>query len=264
MPKHIKPTKDEITKDLEKTQEDLEKLEETSPPPEEDEPVEADSTEEKENVEETPLEPVEEVPEEEPEEDLKKKLSASAREAQVLYAKNKKVNEAIERASGLPEPTEEDMKKEYPDWDVMGDFEKKLAKDSFISTRRFAVLEEATKEFRDIDAWAESVDKFVEDPKTVTDNPALDGRLEEFKLFATKQTRRGVDFGDLVSAFLYEVGKTVKPPTKGKMFEVGSGGLHEKPKSDKIPIEEARKLRDTDYNEWKRLLREGKIEAEII
>ena len=152
MAKHKKPTKEELDS---KIQEAIETPVEEAPV---EEPVE-------EVVEETPEEKPfiipkvveeEKVPEpepvEEPElevepsaevkeklrvelEEKKQKLSASARENQKIYAKNRVINKALVEAEDIEEPTQEELQKEYRDWDVMSDFEKEIARETIISKR---------------------------------------------------------------------------------------------------------------------------------
>lgn len=254
MAKHTKPTPEELEANTEKALQEAEQIKEEEPEtPEETHEPEAEEKEEPEEDQET-------TPDEE-EVDYKKKFTESTREAQILHAKNKKINEAVEKAKKLPEPTEAELMKEYPDWELLTDLEKRLAKDSLISTRRFEVLDEVTAESKDIDAWNTKVDEFVSDPKSLVKHPELEGREEDFKIFAGKPTRRGVDFDDLIPAFLY--GRMKRPASKGAMFESGSGGPNEKskPKSDKINLEQARKLREKDYNKYKEYLNAGKIES---
>jgi len=267
MPKkksHKKPTKEEIERIAEEAEEmkddpkatsDEETSEETPDGEVEESPTEdteQEETKEDEEVEEETKEPVEKT-------DYKKRYSDSSREAQSLHKKNKKINEAIDEAGKLPDPTEEELKAEYSDWDVMSDTERKLIKETAISNRRFAHIHKVTEEFRSMDAWAKKVDEFVTDPANLKDNPALEGKEKEFKTYATdRESRQGADFEDLVAGFLYSV-KT-EAPKKGKMFETGTGGPAAKPKPKKIPIEEAALIRKTDYNKWKRLLKAGKIE----
>ena len=197
----------------------------------------------------------------EPEPDYKKKFLESTREAKILHAKNKKVNEAIEQASGLSDPTEDELRVKYPEWEDMTNTEKTLAREGFISTRRFSVISEATREFKDMDAWVDKVDAFVSDPKILSDHPDLEGKIEEFKVFAGKPSRKGVDFNDLIAAFLYDATRR-KPTMKGKMFEIGNGGHGEKPKpkNDKISLDEATLIMKTDYNKYKKLLKDRKID----
>jgi len=262
---HKKPTKAELQAEIDKTIEATE----SSPEPIEEEqsaqitdvaPVEETPEETTEEVVEETVEEevVEEQPQEEP--DYKKKFVESTREAQVLHAKNKQLVNAVDEAS-LIEVTEEDLQREYQDWDLMTDTEKRLAKESLLSSRRFNIIRDEQLKFKDVEAWNEKVNVFTDDPKTLVDHPQLEGKIEDFKLFASKPTRRGVDFEDLIPAFLYNESKNKVAPKKGQMFEQGTGGNSKpKPKGDKISTEEGRLLMNTDYNKFKELLKAGKIE----
>ena len=247
---HVKPTPEELEANTQKALEEAEKLKDKKEPPKEVKPPKKTEKPEEPKTVKTP------------EPDYKKKFIASTKEGQILHAKNKKTNEAIAQAMETPEPTEEELKKEYSDWDEMSQFEKKMAKDGLANTRRFQALEGIVKETKNLESWQKKVDEFADDPKTLVDNPELDGRQDEFRLFATKPTRRGVDFKDLVSAFLYDATQKAPPKKKGKMFETGSGGPNAKPKSGKgkITLEEARQLREADYPKFKEYLKAGKIE----
>lgn len=255
MEKHTKPTNEELDSNAEKALEEAEALKEKEEPKEEEEPVPSESPKEEEPEED-------QEPKPSPEIDYKEKFTESSREAQILHSKNKKINEAIDKAKTIPEPTEEELTKEFPDWELLTDTEKKLAKTSLMATKRFAFLEEVTAESKDIDAWNQKIDSFIDDPKNLTDHPELEGKEAEFKIFATKPTRRGVDFEDLIPAFLYGMKKT---PSKGKMFETGMGGDKGKaqPKSDKITLDQARKLRTTNYAKYTEYLKAGKIDSSI-
>ena len=284
--KHQKPTKDELKEGIEEVIQETEKEEadgdkelekvveevestgtsvEATEKTEETEETEEDHQEDKkdikliqENEKET------EETEERPTQDYKKKFIESTREAQVLYAKNKKLNEAIENTTKIAAPTDDELKETYPDWEVMSDFERKMAKDSLINKRRFAALAEVTKDFKDYDRWQKKVNEFVTDEVNLTKYPELDGRSDEFKLFASKPTRRGVSFGDLVAAFAYTESKSRPAKKKGKMFETGSkGDKNIKKRSNKLSIEQGRRLRLKDYSKWKQLLKAGKIESVV-
>jgi hypothetical protein len=261
-----KPNTEELEANAMKVAEELE----NNPPKETSEEKETSKEEEKEKVEEKE---VKEPPQEEEKEkknekevetvDYKKKFSESTREAQVLHAKNRKINEAMEKARELGQPTDEEMAKEYAEWDVMDEVSRKLAKKEYLNDRRFAMLDEVTKESKDIDAWNEKVDKFITDPRVLSDHPELEGKEEDFKAFSTKPTRRGVDFEDLVAAFLFDATKK-QIKHKGAMLETSGGGEKSKPKeAGKISIDEARTLRQTDYTKYKEYLRAGKIENDF-
>ncbi len=216
-----------------------------------------------EKKEEKKEEPHEDIKEEVAKQDVdyKKKFVESTREAQILYAKNAKIYDAVDKANSLPEPTEEELRVANPEWDDMSVIEKRLATDNLKYKRSLDLLGTVTKESKELETWHKTVDTFVEDPKSLINYPDLEGKVEEFKEFASKKSRKGVDFDTLVGKFLYDISQS-KPKHKGEMFPTGSGGAKEKPKvSDKVSMETALNIRDTNYNEYVRLLKAGKIES---
>lgn len=197
-------------------------------------------------------------------EDAKKKFSNSSREAQVLGFKEKELAKAQEEADALPEPTDDEMKKLYPNWDEIDQLTKDLAKDRVLNRKKNEVIAQAREKFKNVQDWNEKVETFVADPAVLANHPELEGKQEEFKAFASKPTRRGVDFDDLILAFQGEQAKTKPAPKKGQMFEQGSGGpaLPPKPKDDTLSPAEGEALRKTDYKKFVQLLKAGKIRNE--
>ena len=261
-----KATKVELEETLKKTQEELEVT------PKENEEPEKEPEETVEKVEEDPVrvaeveEKEEEVAPSQPPPDYKKKFSEEARQNQKIYAKNRKLNEGISKASEIVDVNEEELKTEYPDWDVMSDTEQKLAKKSLINDKRFAIVNQATEEAKKIEKWSDDVTTFISDPKILANNPQLEGKEEDFKVYANALSNHAVPFNILVSAFLHDMSNKPKPNNKGRMFEVGSGGPNEKmkPKGDKISITEAGQLMKTDYKKYKEYLLAGKIDMSEI
>lgn len=194
----------------------------------------------------------------------KNKFKASSREAQKIAAKNRVMNQAIIDAEGIPDPTEEQLQQEFPDWDVMNETERTLAKETVISRSWRQTISQAKEQATKIEKWNESVEQFIDDPKTFLDNPELEGKTEEFQEFATRDENNSVPFHTLVGAFLYEHSRNNKPH-KGRMFEKGSGGPNEKPKvkDGKISLDEARRIRETNYSRWKELNDSGKIDYDV-
>lgn len=257
---HKKPSKEELQANIDKGLEEIEAPVETPiETPVEEKPVDKPVEEKvEEKVEEAPIE--ENKQEEENKVDYRKRYVESTREAQILHAKDRKINEAIEEAKKL-NITDDDVSKEYPDWELMSDTEKRIARDNLLNKKRFEMLDEVTKEGKNISEWHDKVDQFTEDPKSLIDHPNLEGKIDEFKIFATKSSRRGVDFETLVSAFLYHEEQS-KPKHKGSMIPTSTGG-NAKPTSTKITLEQAAILRDTNYNEYKKQLRAGNIEMGV-
>lgn len=198
--------------------------------------------------------------------DYRKKFVESSREAQILHAKNKKYSDAVDAAAGLTDISDDEMRKEFPDWDDMTQTEQRLAKRTTLNERRFALISDARAEEKDVESWNSKVDEFIENPETLVHNPKLEGKQEEFRLFAGKPTRRGVAFDVLVGAFLHELAESKPAPKTGKMFETGTGGPNDrpKPKSDKIPLAEAQVIMETDYPRYRQLLKDNKIDFESV
>lgn len=262
MADHVKPSKEELKANMEAAAAALETL-----PPEEpvvETPVIETATEE--SIVETPKEkPSEEEIVIEPEkEDFRKRYADSTREAQQLAFKNKELNRAIEDAAGVPLPTEDELRKEYSEWEEMTPTEQRLASDNFQNKRKFELIHGATEKFKQVDEWNEKVDEFITDPKALIAHPELEGKIDDFKMFASKPSRRGWDFEDVVLAFNGEVAKNKPLPKKGKMFETGVGGNKEPAKADdgKLSVDEGRKLMKTDYKKYVQLLKEHKIRNE--
>ena len=266
MTKHVKPTTEELEAGA---MEKLAEVEAMMAKEEKKDDVEVIAEEEQRREEDhKALEEArkEEKPEIKPiDPDYKEKFRQSSKEALVLHAKaeqTEKMNKAIEEADAIKDIPEDVIKKDYPEWDDMTQTEQRLAKETYISNKRWEAVHTASQVGKDITVWNDKVDGFIGDPKTLVDIPELEGRVDDFKIFAMQPSRRNVDFDTLVAAFLYDVTKNTQPK-KGKMFEEGTGGDNEKPKpkSDKITPEQARTLRKENYPKYKELLLAGKIET---
>jgi stress-induced morphogen len=259
MPKnHVKPSKEELEAQEQAAIEEAERLAKEEAEGKQEEEVEPEVVEAKDDAREQA------DPSEEAKKRLKEKLSASARENQKIYAKNRVINKALADAEDVPEPTEQELVNEFRDWDSMSDIEKSLAKETVISRRWRQTIAQAKEQATKIEKWNESVEEFVSDPNTFITHPDLEGKADEFQEFATAESNNSVPMNILVSAFLHEK-SSGKTPNKGSMFETGSGGPNEKPtpKSDKLSLEDARKLRETDYTKYKEYLNAGKIDLNV-
>lgn len=212
--------------------------------------------------------PVEQPTVEEPksdEPDYKKKFVDSTREAQILASRNRKMTEVLEQADQIPDPTPDELKAQFPDWELIDPVQQTLIKDSIKNKKIFSMLGQVTKESKDIEAWNGKVDEFVSDPKTLIQYPDLEGKQDDLKVYATKATRRGVDFQDIVSSFLFTEAKS-RPKNKGAMFQAPTPGpsVAPKPASDKISITEAMELKKTNYRKYRELLVARKIDMGSI
>lgn len=293
---HIKPTQEELDNGIKKAAEEAEKLpnkdefqddpedgDEPQDPPEDANPDDKpdDAPDDQEDADDDdgegedgdePKAPKDAVPNGEGDDaeegtDYKEKFKQSTRESMVLLAKNRKTQQAIEQAAELPEPTDDVMREKFgkEKWEGMTAVERQLATESEWNRQRFAHIDKAAQEGKDIDAWNTKVDAFVDDPANLVKYPELEGKVEEFKIFATKPSRRTLDFEDLVLAFNGDRAKNFKPKPKGQMFEKGTGGPNQKPskrEDGKLSIQESRQLMKTDYNKWRQYLKAGKLASE--
>ncbi len=275
MPTPNKPTPEELKEDENaaiKAAEELEKdptLFQEKEDSDESKELQEAERKAKEEIEQPKEEKVEEKkeeadPSEEAKEKLKTKLSASARESQRLYAKDRLMTQAIAEAEDVPEPNEDELKVEYPEWEALNETEKRFAKETVINRKWREKISEARARGDKIQKWNDSVEDFIGDPKTLIDNPELEGKQKAFQEFADESENNSVPFSLLVPAFLYKQ-NSGKPDNKGAMFLDGSGGPNDKPtpKSNKITLEEAGKLMRTDYGKYKEYLRDGKIDLTV-
>ena len=289
MATHVKPTKEQLEKERQASLKKLEELEKNPPKPTPSpspshapsgspsaSPSPSAATSASPSASPSPSKasgspsasPSPSMDEEEAEKErLRKKASASAREAQVLHSRTKKYDEAVEEAEKVEPPTNKDMEERYgkDEWEDMSEGNKQMARDAFVANKRFEIMSKASKEGRDIDKWNTEVDKFITDPKVLIKHPELEGKAEEFKEFATKPTRRGLDFDDLVLAFNGELALNPPKKNKGAMFEKGVGGDKKnkpKPNDGMLSAQQGRALMKTDYKKYKELLIAGKIRNE--
>ena len=211
-----------------------------------------------------PSEPAPEPTPSLPDVNLKKRYKESGKEATILLERNKAVNDAIQKATTLPEPTEEEMIKEEVDWEIMSDQEKKVAKEMFINKRFRSHIAEATKQFVDIDAWRDEIETFVTTEKNLKDYPEIVGKEGLFKEYASRIQYKGTPFEVLVPAFINGYNQNKPKPNKGEMFPNGTGGPNNKPapKSDILTLAQGQALKKVDFQRYKSLLRAGKIANE--
>lgn len=195
--------------------------------------------------------------------DWQKKFAESSREAQILSSKNRKLTETIEEAATLPAPSDEEMKNEYADWDSLTEFEQKIARNQLHDKKKFDKIHEAVQATKQVDEWAKKVDEFVTAPANLQKYQELDGREAEFRSFSMKESRRGVDFEDLVAAFLFQAeSQPKKPKQKGSLLARPSGG-QAPAKPQGLTLEQIAYIRKTDSRKYKQLVKEGKIKINV-
>ncbi len=290
MANHTKPTQEELDEEIRKAQELIDQEDsEPDPEPEEDEEEveeeELPNLDDDEDEEETPDEEEEdeeeedETPDPKPEPkkdpdkkeedvDYEQKFKESSREAQVIALSKKQLEEQIDEAQNMPEPTESELRAEFAEWESLSDFEKRMAKDNFHNKRINSKIREIRNQQKQAQAKITEreteIESFVIQPDISKRFPNLKGKEEDFKKFATKPTRLTLDLEDLVKLFLFDQPVKTVIKHKGKMFETGSGGANGKPKpSDgKLTPGQGEQLRKRDYKKYVEYLRAGKIRNE--
>jgi len=233
-------------------------IEDVAPPDEvlpEEPPKEEELPENKPPVEEVP--PVVTPPVVEPPKvDYETKFKESQKEALILKAQLDKVDEEKNKKVEI---TDEVLKGMYPEWDDMTPAEQRAMRRAEQLAQEVAELKNNANQFNNDKKWLEKVDSFVteEMPDLF---PAIVGREEEFKRFATRPTRKGLPMDDLAKVFLYE-----NPPKEPKrnLFHAPSGGGGVPPEAPGMSEDEIRMLRITKPLEYMRLVREKKIVVKL-
>lgn len=195
--------------------------------------------------------------------DWENKFKNSAREAQLLTDNKSKIIQTLDNVDQLPEPTEDELRAAYPNYDMMTDVEKEIVKDNVKVKRQFNAVKEVvktdTKNAEERKAWIEKVDEFISDEITVIRYPELAGRERKFRVYAQDASKQGIPMEIVVKNFLYDYSK-LNPAKKGSMFNGNSNGQPINKNDGKITAEQARQLRLTDNRKYQQLVREGKID----
>lgn len=181
--------------------------------------------------------------------DYKEKFAESTREAQILAARLAEF-ENPPRKELTKEPTDSDLQAAFPEWEIMTDTEKTLARRSFATERIATTLHQERQEEKAAQRWNTDLEL------TIASKPALQGKEQAFKEFAKKPTHRGAPLETLVSAFLFESSSNPSPapvstPAPGLLSGNGGPRVTEKPKL--LSGEELKTLRQTDdkaYREY--------------
>ena len=189
-------------------------------------------------------------------------------EAQIQAAKNKDLIDKVDQASKIQEPTVDDLKsfvaQDGVQWDDLTPFEQSMAKKTYLSEKRFDLVNQAVQSTKKIDEWATKVDTFIDSTDGKTEYVQLSSHEADFRKFAMKESHRGTPIDILLSAFLHNLGPVKK--SRGSMFETTGGG--EKPANPtKITeVEQVQALRtgtEAQQKEYKRLIKSGKIQLDV-
>lgn len=199
--------------------------------------------------------------------DYKEKYVESTREASTLYFKNQKLNKTIEEASEIKDPTIDELKSyaksRGADYDELDEFSQNILKDTYINNKRFEKIQSVARESRDIDNWATQVDGFIEKSIDNGNYPSLNSLGNDFKKFAMKESRRGLDLDDLVASFLFSAERNIKKPNNESILLTGSNSTITNNKTTGLTEQQISVIRETNPKEYRRLIKSGEINLEI-
>lgn len=207
--------------------------------------------------------------------DYRGKFAMSTREAQALAGELEGVSKQLGEITKEEIPTDEEMVKEYPEYEFADDFQRGILKRQAVQDRRLKAVHLS------VTRMLGSVNRRNEIASAIATKSALHGKEEAFVEFASDPRRQNAPVETLVSAFLFEVkDETPAPspapapapeapaptpapaePSPAPALERGtpSGGeALSAPTNERTP-EELKALRTSDPREYNRLVREGKI-----
>lgn len=169
-----------------------------------------------------------------------KKFTESAKEANRLLERNKELEEKLAEAS--ESSLEKDVSIRYPDWDLMTESEKILAKNQERIDKQLTELARDKVWDKDFSQMQKKYPKLAE-------------KENEFKDFCSKY--KNIDAETLAKSFLFEE-TPVKEVKERKGLEKPTAG----PNKTSIPgmsLEDIKRLREEQPKLYVKLLREGRI-----
>jgi len=186
----------------------------------------------------------------------KQKFSDSSREAQLL-AEAERVRQAAQQEQ-TKEPTDSELRTAFPLWEAMSDTEKELARRTLGAERAAGNASRLSQAIQDERAWNTSIELVI------TSDPALQGKEQAFRQFASKPQYKNVPMDVLVGAFLQKNGSAPAPTTTPKPgLEPGSGGPRQAPKPTSLTADQLAALRTSDYKAYVEYITKHPIDLEI-
>lgn len=218
-----------------------------------DPPIEADPQPEPPSPEPQPNPPV----------DYKDKFVESQREAILQHERIKQRDAQIESLTKQDTPTDEAMRALYSNWDELDPASKNFYIKQEAQEMRQRRLEAQQQDLLARQQLDDKLDDFLENPPDQFKK--LAGRETDFRRFAKRKNNIGLSLDTLAKAFLFdaeeETPATPNPqPMSREALPTGNGGPRTPLKPKKISLEEAGKIRKTDYKRYKELVDADAIE----
>lgn len=192
--------------------------------------------------------------------EAEEKFRQSGSEAIILHHKTKTLQEQLQPK----EPSEEELKREFAEWDELTDFEKKLAKRDFMREQEVKQVKTGMTEYTNDRRWLDSVATFIETNVATGKRPLLQGKEEEFKRYCNQSKKKGTDLDILADAFLFSIGAVEAKPdvqTQKALLDNTSAGHDKKPPEPKLmTLAELGELRKTDHKKYQQIVASGKYQ----
>tara|TARA_B100000508_G_scaffold138892_1_gene135841 strand:+ start:562 stop:1407 length:846 start_codon:yes stop_codon:yes gene_type:complete len=251
---------------------------EPTPPSNPEEPETPKSPESPETPEpETPAEPPKPEAPKEPTEpttppaepDYKQKFAGSTRENQILTGNLKELQKQLGELTKEDIPTDDEMARMDPDWNVRSDYEKNLAIKIEASARMQRRIAQT------VNGFVSKSEKVQELNQLVQSDPRLHGKENDFFAFVQKPKHQNTPLDVLVNAFLFDTNAVPETPPAPAPEEPApapatppslnrstpSGGTPPVQKKEgEFSNEELKHLRTTDPKKYNEMIRKGQIQ----
>lgn len=197
--------------------------------------------------------------------DYREKFGESTRENQVLSGKLANLESQLGMAIKAEPPTEAELRAEYPEWDELTAFERRMATSNLTLQKQ---VQKATLIAQQAGTEAISERQFVDllrkkNADGTFKYPGLREREDDFRSYCQMPSHKGAPLETLANAFLFELGAEPKPTPQPKpepkpTLERTSGGDTPQPKTV-ISDEDAEVIRKNDPKRYNELIKAGKI-----
>ena len=200
------------------------------------------------------------APERKPEDTVeywRNRHAESSRENQVILGREREKDARIEQLTKKASPTEQELRESFPEWDQMLPHERRMAAGQLAADRKATAAEETVARLQAERAWEKDL------KKAARTFPALSGREDEFEAFVMRPSHRTAPIDVLAKAFLSDSPAPQPAPAARPGVERGSGGPKELPARKKLSADDAKRLRETNSDEYKRQVAADNIDFDV-
>jgi hypothetical protein len=175
-----------------------------------------------------------------------------------------KVLEATGKES-TKEPTDSDFRTAFPDWDLVDDSQRAVYRRIYNAERAALNAQQIAAEAREERARNTSIEL------AISSTPALQGKEQAFRQFASRPQYKGIPADVLVKAFFGDLGTSPAPsptppapaPESRPGLEPGNGGPRTPDAPKTLSAEELEILRKSDYKAYEAYIKTHEIKVEI-